>query len=100
MLKYHVIWRGRTARECSTTTMSCVDRGHWDNFYFVTLYVVDWCLRRIVHEIDVPIDEEGGWPPDDAFEKIGILLDDLEKLLQKHAHALEDGTVTWKSIRL
>ena len=99
-MRYHVMWAGRTARECSTATMGYIDKRYWDNFLFVALYVVDWELRRIVHKMDIDINEKEGWPPDTAFEKIGARLYDLEKLLQEVEQAIDQGTVAWNDIQI
>lgn len=99
-VKYNVVWSGRTARECSTTVMEYVDKEHWDNFSFVTLHIVDWSLRRIVHKIDVPIDEKRGWHPNEAFGKIGRMIEDLERILRIYADKLEQGTMLWTDIQI
>lgn len=98
--QYHVVWSGKTARECTTTIMEYVDQEHWDNFFVVTLYIVNWDLRRIVHTIDVPIDEKEGWQPDFALEKIRELVKDLERLLRMYAYEIEQGVMTWNNIQI
>jgi hypothetical protein len=80
--------------------MAYVDENCWDNFYFITLHVVDWELRRIVHTIDVPIDKEGGWPHDEAFETIGTMLEELEVLIQRLEDMLADGRASWEDIKI
>lgn len=84
-MKYRAVWSGRTARECSTAVMEFVDEAHWDNYFYITLCVIDWDLCRIIREIDVPIDEVCGWPPNIALERIGSMLEDLETLLNNPA---------------
>jgi hypothetical protein len=99
-LRYHVVWSGRSARECTTTVMEYVDKEYWDNVFFVTLLVVDWPLRRIVHTIDVPIDEESGWRPNEAFERIGVMIEQLEQIIATYEDDLERGAMTWESIQI
>jgi hypothetical protein len=80
--------------------MEYVDKEYWDNVFFVTLLVVDWPLRRIVHTIDVPIDEESGWRPNEAFERIGVMIEQLEQIIATYEDDLERGAMTWESIQI
>jgi len=99
-MRYEVVWSGRTALECSTYVLDCLDKKSWDNFHFITLHVVDRSSRRIVHAIDVPIDEKRGWPRNMALERIGILSRELEAVILGIQDQLDDGRMSWSDIRV
>jgi len=80
--------------------MSLIDEEYWDNFAFITLHVVDWELRRILHKLDVPIDEAEGWPQNMAFEKIGEMMEALERLLEEYEDDLDSGEMKFDDIQI
>ena len=95
-----MIWSGKTARDCDTLTMMHIDEEYWDNFHFLSLHIIDWKQRRLVHTIDIPMDEAAGWPPEIAIKKIDTLRKELETLIKKHAYAFAHGTMAWESIQV
>jgi hypothetical protein len=98
--KYVVVWSGRTARECDSSTMMCINEAYWDNYHFITLHVLDKDLLRIVHAISVPIDEAEGWTPTDTVERIGAMKGELETLLQQYASKFEHGEMRWSDLQI
>jgi hypothetical protein len=80
--------------------MEYVDSAYWDNVTFLHLHIIDWGLRRIVHTIDVPIDEKEGWEHNDAVRRVGVMITELEGILSRHWRHLADGTMSFSDIQI
>ena len=81
-MRYQFAWLGRTPKDFSTTMLEGYPEEAWDNFVSVKLIVICSRTLRVLQVIDLEIDDEHGWTPQIASEKIHEAMNKAEEVLR------------------